>query len=145
MRRPARIAPLLCVAALAGCGDSAGKDLARRANAICHDAQQRIDAVTSPATVISQDQAPRFFRRLRAIADPALVKLRALEPPAGLRDDWSAFIAAQERYVKLIDALPREAELESPRLERDLHRSDRLYRATSSAAHRVGATECGRE
>ncbi|HEY2635992.1 MAG TPA: hypothetical protein VGI54_01275 [Solirubrobacteraceae bacterium] len=145
MRLPVGIALPLCLMALAGCGDSGKKDLARRANAICRAAQQRIDAVTSPATVISQDQAPRFFRRLRAIADPALDRLRALEPPAGLRDEWSAFIAAQQRYVKLIDALPREAELASPHLESDLHRSDRLFQATNTAADAVGAKECGKE
>jgi type II secretory pathway pseudopilin PulG len=162
-RRLAGLAAIGAVALVAGCGggsdDSASSSAAStaavaelsadefrtQANAICADAQTKIDAVPDPT---SPADIPTVFSQVLPVAQERLDKLRALDPPADLQGSYDEALDLGQQQLDLgeqisdrieggEDATAVFTELE-PQLEGIEEQSD-------AKAAELGITECAGE
>ena len=83
---------VLVVALAAGCGGGGGDKLSHgefvdKANAICADYNQRVDALGTPNTF---EDVVSFAQDARAIAQEDVGKFKDLNPPDEDRDNWTA-------------------------------------------------------
>jgi hypothetical protein len=112
------------IASVAGCGggddDGGSGDGASReafvadANAICRDGEKKIDEVTQEGRE-ELEQASSGEEQRKVVGDlleqtaeeyrPYLDRLRALEPPEDLAEDWSSFLARITEAFELIPEL----------------------------------------
>jgi hypothetical protein len=137
----------LAAAVLAGalaCGeeDRAASDYHRQANAICAQAERRIEALQAPAT---PDGLERYLRRGLAIAKPYDRRLRALEPPPELRAEHLRAGRLSRRGEVLLESLLDDLESGRPSLEtlgRTLPKLERTVRESNALARRMGLDEC---
>jgi|Tabmets5t2r1_1033131.scaffolds.fasta_scaffold06116_2 hypothetical protein len=145
--QPHGLLATLAAAALAGvlgCGeeDRAATDYRRQANAICAQAERRIEALPAPAT---PDGLERYLRRGLAIAKRYDRRLRALEAPAELRAEHLRAGRLSRRGEVLLESLLDDlgAGLPSPEtLGRKLPKLERTVRESNALAERMGLDEC---
>ena len=157
------LALTLTLAALAGCGggddggeaDDAGpsrEEFVAEANEICREGEQQLTELTEQAQEeISQARTPE--EQQRAVADvldasvdeyqPVLDRLRAVEAPEPLRQEWSAFLEdiqeAFDRFPELAEAT-REGDRE--RLADLTEVFTRIASDTRPFAERNGLEDC---
>jgi hypothetical protein len=101
MLRSALLAVPLLSLALGGCGEdslSAGQ-LRSQARTICARTAAATDRIAVPSTA---DQGGRFLSDGVARMRPAIVQLRQLKPPAGLRDEYRRAVALGDQEITLI-------------------------------------------
>ena len=157
------IAMTICLAALVGCGGDdddggSGGDAPSReefvadANAICRDGEKKIDDVTgSRQQELQQASTEKEQRKvvgdlLEMTADayrPYLDRLRDLEPPEDLADDWSGFI---DGVTEAFDLIPELAEAtrdnDEERLSELTDKFSEIAGDTRPFAERTGLDDC---
>ena len=157
---PALMLALAALAALAGCGggDDGGdagpsrEEFVAKANEICREGEQQLTELTEEAQrKIQAAQTPE--EQQRAVADvldasvdeyqPVLDRLRAVEAPEPLREEWSAFLEdiqeGFDRFPELADAT-REGDRE--RLSELTEEFTRIASDTRPFAERNGLEDC---
>jgi hypothetical protein len=107
----------LALPVLAGCGGDDGSstgDFVDDANRICREGEQRIQDVTreeqeaagNPESLEEQRAAvATVLERTAEAYEPYMERLRALEPPSDLAEDWTSFLDGVERAFDLIPEL----------------------------------------
>lgn len=105
-RSTAGLAVVGAVALIAGCGggsdDSLSADEFRaQADAICADTTRETDALASPT---SADELLAYLKDGQRVQGAGLEKLKALEPPSDLKDDWDKALSLQDDRTETIDA-----------------------------------------
>jgi hypothetical protein len=101
----ARATALVALAALAaGCGgdDDAEAELAERANPICERANASLAALARPRSL---EQLLRYVDEATEVFETRRRDLRALTPPDGREDEWTAFFAADDRALAALATL----------------------------------------
>ncbi|MGH3103728.1 MAG: hypothetical protein ACRDN6_06500 [Gaiellaceae bacterium] len=102
-----RIACLLLVAALAGCGGSgdARAVFAAKANAICHRHFEQVRALKSPQ---SYQQLLDYVDEISQLAHQKVEELKQVQPPEGDAEEFRRMLAQMDRTLALYPEL-REA------------------------------------
>lgn len=105
-RRPlAGLAAIGAAVLIAGCGGGSdslsAEEFRSQADDICADFERQIDALAEPT---SADQVLTFLRAGLPIQEAQLDRLRALDPPDELQDDFDEAIELSERQIAAIDA-----------------------------------------
>jgi hypothetical protein len=153
----------IALAALTGCGDgddggSDGSGGASReefvadANAICRGGEKKVDEVTGGGRQDLQ-QASSDQERRRLVGDlledtaeaydPYLERLRDLEPPEDLAENWSSFM---DRIGEAFDLIPELAdatrENDEQKLSELTSRFTEIAEDTRPFAERTGLDDC---
>jgi hypothetical protein len=148
-RQLATVATLAAAAALAGCGGGDGEggdrlskeDYIRQADALCLEADQRIEALGDPTTA---EEAVAFTRDATAIAEEQLARLRALRPPeedeATLEEAYDLLEQQIEVGRQLGDAIDANDEARAQEL---IRQGDDLNERANEIADDYGMAECG--
>jgi hypothetical protein len=153
----------VCLVALAGCGgddDGGGsggggpskEEFVADANAICRDGEKKIEEVTSSRQQEFQ-QASSEEEQRKAVGDllemtadsyrPYLDRLRDLEPPEDLADDWSGFIDGVTEAFDLIPELAEATrEKDEERLSDLTGKFSKIADDTRPFAERNGLDDC---
>lgn len=102
------VAGLVAIAAtafIAGCGGGSdslsAEEFRSQADAVCADSERQIDALTEPS---SGEQVLTFLRAGLPIQQAQLDRLRELDPPDDLQEDFDSAIDLLEQQVAAIDA-----------------------------------------
>ena len=107
----------LALPVLAGCGGGDGSstdDFVADANRICREGESKIQEVTreeqeaagNPESLEEQRQAvATVLERTAEAYEPYMERLRALEPPPDLEENWTSFLDGVERAFDLIPEL----------------------------------------
>jgi hypothetical protein len=154
------LAVALGLAAMAGCGgddDDGGDGPSRQqfvaeANAICRDGEKKVDEVSQEGRK-ELEQATSAAEQRKAVGDvlertaeeyrPFLDRLRALEPPADIADDWSSFVERISEAFALIPELAQATRENSEEKLSDLtEKFSDIARDTRPFAQRAGLDDC---
>jgi hypothetical protein len=157
------LALTLGLAALAGCGggDDGGSDggdgpsreeFVADANAICRDGEKKVDEVTSGGRQELQ-QASSDEERRKVVGDlleetaqaydPYLDRLRALQPPEEIADEWSSFLDGIDEAFELIPELADATrENDEEQLSELTTRFTQIAKDTRPFAERAGLDDC---
>ena len=157
------LALALSLAVLTGCGggDDGGsgggdpparEDFVADANAICREGEQKIDEISSEGRQDIQSASSQAERRdvvgdlLEQTAEeyrPYLDRLRDLEPPEDLADEWSSFM---DGITEAFDLIPELAEATRDNDEQKLSELSRKFSDiagdTRPFAERTGLDDC---
>jgi len=156
---------VLVLALLAGCGggDDGGEadggdagptreEFVAEANKICRDGEQQLTELTEQAQEkIREAQTPE--EQQRAVADvldasveeyqPVLDRLRAVEAPEPLREEWSAFLDdIQEGFDRFPELAEATREGDRERLSELTAEFTRIASDTRPFAERNGLEDC---
>jgi hypothetical protein len=106
-----RLAVLLLLV-LAGCGGSGGpshEEFAAQANRICREGQARVTEIAEQVEGRRPEEVADAIEQASDEFDPVLRRLRGLEAPEDIRNDWDAFLAdigeATELLGQVADAV----------------------------------------
>ena len=147
--------PVLALAVLAGCGGGGDRDTAdfvADANRICREGAERLEAVTREQQQQAQN-LDSLEKQQAAVADaleetadayaPYLERLRTLEPPSELEQDWTSFLdgveSAFDRIPELADATRAG---DRGRLRQLSEEFTRIARETRPFAEQHGLDDC---
>ena len=156
----------LGLAALTGCGGDGGsdsdggsdgdrptrKEFVADANAICREGEQKIEEVTRAGQQEFQEATSEKQQRV-AIAEvlerttdeyrPYLDRLRELQPPADIADDWSSFL---DGIGEAFDLFPELAAATRDKDEQKLAELNRQFSGIASEtrpfAEQTGLDDC---
>jgi hypothetical protein len=159
----ARVLLMLAVALapLTGCGggddggsddDPTRKEFVADANAICREGEQKIDEVSQEGQQELQEATTEQQRRV-AVADilertteeyrPYLDRLRELQPPDDLADDWTSFV---DGITEAFDLIPELAAATRDNGEQKLAELNRQFTDIASEtrpfAEQAGLDDC---
>jgi hypothetical protein len=153
MRTPIGVAVALAIA-VAGCGGAGGDSggltraqLDAKTTRICRHGTAQIDRLGTPDLKDPAATATWLEAVLR-VADADIAQERALEPTAGLKrayDAWVAQVVAERNFAQRVLAKARARDhtgLEDLQNEADHHTHDR---AVAAAARRAGLTGCAKD
>jgi hypothetical protein len=137
----------VAVAALgAGACGSSGEDrlsseeYVTAADAICKDANDRIDALPDPQT---KDELIAYISQARTIGDEELAALRGLSPPAELEDRANEAYELLEQQLALTDDLEQAVRDEQyDRVDELTSRGQALNDRADAIAGEIGLREC---
>lgn len=132
-----------------GGGGSSGlsrSEIAKQANQICADGQkQQLAAGSAPSDFRTNPAAAAaFLDKYVPIVDGVASKLRALKPNAGVKADWSAFVAKFDQATMLVDSARTKARSKDASGIKDIQQAAALGNATNDAATKAGATTCAK-
>jgi hypothetical protein len=142
---------LALLAVLAGCGgdegggggDGGGGELSREAfvaeaNEICREGEQAIAGKFD-----DEAATPESLEEIADAYEPYLGRLRALEPPSELSDDWDDFLGGVAEGFELLPDLARAAEAEdTDELERISQRAQEIAEETRPFAQSNDLDDC---
>ena len=147
---------LLCVLpALAACGggdNASTEEFVADANKICREGEQRIQEVTRaeqeasgrPESLEEQQEAVgAILERTAEAYEPYMERLRALDPPSDLADQWTEFL---DGVARAFDLIPDLAEAtrgnDSDRLRELSEEFTQIARETRPFAERHRLDDC---
>lgn len=143
---PHPVAVLAAVALLgaAGCGGDEQSESGYReeANAICEEAERKLEALPEPATTADLE---RYLRQAIEISKDSDREFRALEPPAELRAQHRRAIRLSRRGERLIETLLDELAAGEPSLktlQRMLPELEDIGRESNALARRMKLPDC---
>jgi hypothetical protein len=138
-------AALAAVAALAGCGDSGSskKDFVKKADAIC---AQTNKAHPPPAEAKSLKERGAQAGTEIGIRKDLDAKLRKLDVPDDLGDDFDAYNAATQKIIEAIGKAQGDAVGgDSAKYAADLQQVDKIAIEREETAKKLGFRTCGRK
>jgi hypothetical protein len=143
------VVAVLLLVAVAGCGgdddDASTEQFAADANRICREGEARLNEVVDEARAAGdpQEAAAAVLERGTEAYAPYMERLRELQPPEDLRDDWTAFLdgvqEAFDLFPQLADAT-RSGDREQ--LEQLAGRFEGIARDTRPFAEEHGLRDC---
>ena len=103
-----RAAAVLCLAALAGCGDSGGDKATyvKAGNGVCTTYANEIAKLGQPDTLT---EIGPYLARAMPVLERAVGKLEKLDPPSDLKDGYEKFRDAASATVQRANDLRRAA------------------------------------
>jgi len=134
--------------ALVACGSSGDGDglsrseLAKKANAICLEAATDGKAVRPPKSLADPKSASGYFEQVAPISHKQTRDLAALEPDKGTKEDWDAFVKAQEKVDGVVQTITKKAKARDTSGLKDLQRLGTVGLEADKAATKVGAKKC---
>jgi hypothetical protein len=140
---------LVLVAALtAGCGGGddgalSESEFREEANAVCEGTLREAEAIEAPA---SPEEIPDYVDRLVPLVRQGLERLRALQPPADLQEDYDQMLDETETALASADDLATAAQEGDPgKLQEALAAGDAANQASDRLATKLGLDECAAE
>ncbi|MDQ3858979.1 MAG: hypothetical protein M3327_11120 [Actinomycetota bacterium] len=136
------------VAALAACGGDAGGELSaaefrERADAICADTAKKVNAVPQPQSL---DEVETYFDRVVPIFRDQTDRLKDLDPPDDLQEDWDRAMELQEESVEVAkDAQEAAKDGDEEKIREALDRGGKNEQELHRLAARLGLKTCGRD
>ena len=134
---------VVAVLALAGCGGGGGgrlsaDDYRSKADAICADANKKLNNLGNPST---PGELRSLMRKARPTLKNAIDDLEALEPPASLESKVDEWNSKNDRLLQMYDELSKEKNL--VKLQRKAEELGRLNdEANRYARTQLGLTDC---
>ncbi|MDQ3866316.1 MAG: hypothetical protein M3304_05760 [Actinomycetota bacterium] len=136
------------IVGLAACGgDGAGGELSaaefrERADAICTDTAKKVDAVPQPRSL---DEVETYFDRVVPIFRDQTDRLKELDPPDDLQEDWDRAMELQEDSVDVAeDAQAAAKDGDEGKIREALDRGGKNEEELHRLAARLGLKTCGR-
>ena len=135
------LALALVAAACGGGGDRLSEgEFRERANAVCADYEQQIDALSEPT---SPEEVERFAARATQLARSGVGELRELEPPEELDDEYDRFLAEGDAVVELSERLERAArDRDVAELQKILAEAEASEERSDRLARELGLDRC---
>ena len=135
------------VAVLAACGGDEGGlsagELRRQADAICADAEKKVDAVPEPRSV---DDVETYFDRVIPIVRDQTSRLQELDPPEDLQEDWDRAMDLNEETLEAAEEAQQAAEDgDADEVQKALDRAGKNEEELDRLAARLGLKTCGDE
>jgi hypothetical protein len=142
VRASLAVVVLTVVAGAAGCGGQSAAERWRiKADNACLEART---AIARLGPIQGFDGIRDVARDTRPVAQRAIARLRALDPPGDLRGASAATIAALERELPLVDQVARAAgRRDRSAILRLAGEGRSRERTVAAAAHRAGLKQCG--
>jgi hypothetical protein len=149
--RPLKLvaASFVLAAALAGgCGGGdngalSESEFREEANAVCEETLREAEAIDAPA---SPEEIPDYVERLVPLVRQGLERLRALQPPADLQEDYDRMLDVNEKVLASADDLAEAAqESDAAKLQEALAAGDAANRESDRLASKLGLDECAAE
>jgi hypothetical protein len=142
-RLPLLLALLLAAAfAIAACGGESKEDFANDADAICKEADEKLDDVDRPST---NDEIPEFLNETLEIAEDTKADLEDLDPPDDVEDDWNSYLDNVDEGIELVeDARDAAEEGDSERASQILNGDEQqeLEEENDQLAEDIGLEDC---
>lgn len=138
----------LAIATLAlgasACGDDklSKEELGKKADAICKDYENKVEAVNEPANIQDADQAATYLKEVSPIVDEGVAKLKDLKPSDDVKSDWDAFIAKQEEGAQVVSKAKDKADAKDASGLKDLRKLSSISAAAKTSARKAGASGC---
>jgi hypothetical protein len=148
MTRLLAIAFLALGAAACGGGGGGGDrltraELATRANAICQEFEQKIEALGSPTSI---DEIESFADRSAEIAREGRDELRELEPPEELESDYDRLVDTLDEAIEDIERIGEAAsDGDEAEVQRIANEADRKDEASDRLANDLGLNDCAQD
>lgn len=140
-----RLAASLCVLVAAGCGGGGDDRLSQeefeqRANAICTELEQALDAM---GQVESPDQLAQQLEQGERELTNAIDELRELEPPEESQEGYDRFLAAADELTQVVRDM-RDAALTGNvgAVQQHAARANEVSDRADEAATGVGLDDC---
>ena len=134
---------------LAACGggddeSSAKEEAISRADAICRDANSRVEDIRARTSTSPRAQA-EAVSEIKRLGDESVVKLRAVEVPDEDRGTWDEFLSRTEQQVARLEGLRDAIDSgEQAQVREALEEVQRVDALANQAARDYGLEECGR-
>ncbi len=149
-RTPALLALVAVSLGLAACGGDSGNqlslgDLATRANAICGQAAAQIKAAGPQPDSYSANPraATAYLDKIVTISDNTVAQLASLQPDAGAKAKWQAFVSANQQAQVALDNARAKADRNDPSGLQDFDNAvTSLQQQINTTAKAVGAVSC---
>jgi len=140
---PLAIAALALGATACGGDDKLSKEeFAKKAEAICKEYENKVEAVEEPQNAQDADDAAQYLDEVTPIVEEGVAKLKDLEPPEDVKSDWDDYIESSEQGTKLLKESAEKANAKDPSGLQDLQQLDAITAKGKAAAKKVGATGC---
>lgn len=147
--RARRLLPLALAALIAGCGGGGGggqltaAELRQKADAICADYTQRVEALGQPESL---EDLPEFIDQAIPILEQGLDELGELEPPDELEANWERAMTLNEQTLGLTRDLRDAAEEgDDERVQQLIVQLDEAEAEVDGLAREMGLEECGED
>ena len=148
MRRPVALLAGALTVLLAACGGGSGQEeqltadqFRQQADAICKQYEDRIDALGNPRSLADLGD---FVERAVPIIEEGNGKLRALQPPEELADDWSRAMELQDQNLGVAKDLEQAIQdKDTPKVQELLAKLDATDAQSNRIARSMGLEECG--
>lgn len=147
MRRLLALLPLLAFLT-AGCGGGGGSETGpmsrseytRKANAICVDAEKKLDALGG---FESYDELSKEMKTGEKALRTSVEELRALRPPTNLLAGHEEFVSLQEETADIAASLAVAAgEDDNLEMQKQAERADKVTASANEAARKIGLEGC---
>jgi hypothetical protein len=131
--------------AWAGCGgeEESGGDYREDANAICREAERKIEALPVPSSIADFE---RYLRKALEISKQYDREFQALAPPAELRAEHRRLMRMTRRGERLLEDLVDDVaagdELPLERIQRALPELERIAGESNALAKRMDLPDC---
>jgi hypothetical protein len=136
----ATLAAVLLAGVTCGGDDQSGGDYRQEANAICSEAERKIEALPIPTSVAELE---RYLRRALEMSKEYDRKFEALDPPAQLRAEHRRAIRLSRRAERLIEPLVTGGEeLSLKKLRRTVPEIERLAGESNALAREMDLPDC---
>jgi hypothetical protein len=135
---------LLCASiGTVACGDSdalSSKQLIEQADAVCKEVNEQTTKLPTPTDI---GTAATVISKTIAILEPAQMKLKRLEPPDDLADEYRAWISSTGAVVATAKQAEKAAKRNNAKaLQRKLQQGVELNQLTGDLASKVGLKVC---
>lgn len=132
---------VLAVTWLTACSGDPKQDFIDAADAICREADQRIDEVGAP---VVEDEVREYVEDAKEIAGDLVDDLRELEPPEADQERIERMIEGFERSIDLLDPLADAAAEGDTKALQDLQEEvTQVTEEVSEIARSYGFETCG--
>ena len=145
MRRLALLPVLAVLASACGGDDDESGPLSRAeytrlANEICVEAEKKLDALGG---FESFDELSKEMKTGETALRTSVRELRALQPPANVKQGHDAFIALQEETADIAASISIAAgEDDNLEMQKQAERADKVTVAANEAARKIGLEDC---
>jgi len=118
-------------------------DLAKKANAICKDANEDSGPITAPANVYEDPvAAATYYGKLAPIFQKQTDELAKLKPDDDVKADWAQFLDREKQSNETLKAVLAEAKAKDPSRVRVIAKQQRILTKLTAEANAIGASEC---
>jgi len=127
---------------LSACGgDSSKSDFIAKADKACREFDKKAQALQRPNSI---DDLDRYAGEAGALSKQTRDRLKGIGPPAGLEDEYDNFLEQGEKGIEEIDKLRKAAQQKNePEIGAIIARIDKLDKAQSASARKIGFKHCG--
>ncbi|HZB86510.1 MAG TPA: hypothetical protein VE289_08115 [Gaiellaceae bacterium] len=128
----------------AGCGGDgdrlSSEELASEADAICADYEAELGALAEPESL---GDFERLVQDAKPIVESGIERLRALNPPENLEDEFDEWLSRNEENVAAIEELQEAvADRDEQRIQEIVREIDENEQEADELATQIGLEDC---